>query len=125
MMEDQEKRRRTRVSYKTLVDIKTDTTTLANLQIKDLSLKGIYVEADNLLQMDTMCKLTIKLSDSPEMFLHLTGKVVRLDGKGMGIEFDTMDAGSFYHLKKIVTYNLDDPEKALKEIAGVPFNRVA
>jgi hypothetical protein len=34
-------------------------------------------------------------------------------------------AGSFYHLKKIVTYNLDNPKKALKEIAGISFNRVA
>ena len=66
-MRNQERRGRTRVEYKTSVDIMTDTKTLANLHIKNLSLKGIYLETESALPLDTICKLNIKLSFSPEM----------------------------------------------------------
>lgn len=76
---------------------------------KDLSLKGIYILTHERVAEGTKCSLKIFLDGGNESVeLKMESTVARVDDKGLGITFDSMDVDSFTHLKNIVKYNSID-----------------
>ena len=119
MTEDQ--RKRTRVNFKSVVNLKSGDNELNGLATRDLSLKGLYVETDQLLDMDAPVAITLELSGSSSSIqLSMKGIVARVDKAGMAIDFTEVDLDSFYHLRNIVLYNSGDPAEVEAEIASKP-----
>jgi hypothetical protein len=50
------------------------------------------------------------------------GEFVRVSPRETGIYFKTMDENSFFHLKRLVQYNAQDPDMIDDECAA-PFHR--
>ncbi len=107
-----EKRRNTRVNFKTNVVLKSDDFTIkAEANSDDLSLKGLHVQTAEDVPMDTLCDVELHLTGTTEdVTLNMKGKVVRKDDSGIGVKFESIDIDSFTHLKNILMYNTEDPE---------------
>lgn len=80
---------------------------------RDLSLRGIFIFTDDKLELNTPCSIEILLLGmKDELVLKMNGHLVRGDGSGYAIYFDSVDLDSYTHLKNIVKYNAPDFEGA-------------
>jgi tRNA 2-thiocytidine biosynthesis protein TtcA len=119
-MED-DQRKRTRVHFKAMVNLIAGGRELKGLKSRDLSLKGVFVETEQPLPLGTSVDVGLDLSGSTStVLLKMTGKVARVDGKGMGIDFVEVDLDSFFHLRNIIKYNAGDPAVVDDELATKP-----
>jgi hypothetical protein len=85
----------------------------------NISLTGISCTTDSRFRASEPCEVHISLN--PETRLVIAGKILRADGKEATIAFVSMDEDTFYHLKRLVLYNTDDPDKIEKEIKDPAF----
>ena len=84
---------------------------VSDADTRNISLKGVYVEADHSPGIGTLCGLELQLTGaSSKLILNLDGRVVREDGAGFGLVFDTIDLDSYFHLKNILRYNAADSD---------------
>ncbi|MCF8044764.1 MAG: PilZ domain-containing protein [Desulfarculaceae bacterium] len=111
-MNGSDRRRHKRVDFSTRIRVLLDAD---DRQIdlagdsKDLSLKGIYILTDERVAEGTKCSLKIFLTGGvDDIELKMESTVARVDEKGLGVTFDSMDVDSFTHLKNIVKYNRPD-----------------
>lgn len=60
-------------------------------ELRDMSVSGCYMELDNQLHVPSRCKVEITLhgENSRLIIEGITGTVVRSDGNGAAIQFDT------------------------------------
>ena len=114
-------RKRTRVHFKTTVNLTAPGIDLSGLDSRDLSLKGIFVETDQKLAVGTDVKVTLELSGtSSQVTLKMEGRVARQSPDGLGLDFTEVDLDSFHHLRNIVLYNAGDPKEVDTELASKP-----
>ncbi len=108
-----ERRRDKRVQFKTKIILKSGASEISLYgSSKDLSVKGIFLETDQNISIGTTARIEVLLTGREEkLVLQIMGKVVRKGAAGVGIEFDSMDIDSYTHLKNIVRYNTEDPDK--------------
>ncbi|ETR72059.1 MAG: type IV pilus assembly PilZ [Candidatus Magnetoglobus multicellularis str. Araruama] len=118
-----EKRRRTRVEFSTQVIISVEGSEIATqANSKDLSLNGLFVESDEVLDIGTPCHVKVILPGGVnEISLEMDGRVTRHAPGGFGVIFEGMDPDSFAHLKNIAMYNSEDPDAIEDEILNVPL----
>lgn len=118
---NEERRKKTRVHFKTQVTLKTDKSEIvAEANSKDISIKGIFVNTGEKMQVGTLCDIEILLTgSSTKLALSIKGIVTREDKSGLGVVFDSMDIDSYFHLKNIVMYNASDPEDIEKEMFSI------
>jgi len=115
-MTEKEKRRFTRVDFKTTAEVVKGTISIIG-EIKDLSMKGVFVVSKEKLPVNQRVEISILLSGpEPPLKVTITGKVIRTTPEGMAIDFESMDIDSFNTLKEIMAYNLGDSEKVRKEV---------
>ena len=116
-MED-DKRRRTRVHFKTQVVLKTGISEIkAGAKSSDISMKGMFITTDEKIPVGTPCDIEIVLSGTTSrLALNIEGVVARRDKGGLGITFNSMDVDSYFHLKNIVMYNAKDPDAVEEEM---------
>jgi hypothetical protein len=86
----------------------------------NLSLRGMECATDSRFREGKTCIIQFILS--PDVRFIVQGKLVRVGTRETGIYFKTMDEDSFFHLKRLVQYNADDPDKIEDECAA-PFHR--
>ena len=107
-----EKRKHSRVAFATDITVHLEAggrKIIVQGDSKDLSLKGIFVTTQEILDVGTKCEIKIFLSGGINRIqLVIQGTVVRGGKSGMGIIFDSMDVDSYSHLKNIVRYNSVD-----------------
>jgi len=84
----------------------------------DLSLRGMKCGAHKLFQVNDPCDVMFILG--PHVRFKVSGTVVRATPREAAIYFSSMDEESFYHLKKIIQYNTDDPDKIDSELSQPP-----
>ena len=115
---NEEKRKKTRVDFKTQVILKTDESEIeAEANSKDISIKGIFVNTEKKIPVGTPCDIEILLTGtSTRLALSIKGIITRQDASGLGIVFDSMDIDSHFHLKNIVVQNASDPDVIEKEM---------
>ena len=114
-------RKRTRVHFKTTVNLTGPGIDLKGLDSRDLSLKGIFVETDQKLALGTDVKVTLELSGtSSQVTLKMDARVARQSPDGLGLDFTEVDLDSFHHLRNIVLYNAGDPKEVDTELASKP-----
>lgn len=86
----------------------------------NLSLRGMECATDRRFSEGKTCIIEFILS--PEIRFIIQGKLVRVGIRETGIYFKTMDEDSFFHLKRLVQYNAENPEMIEEECAA-PFHR--
>ena len=116
-----ERRKQTRVYFKTEVILKSDSSEIkSNINSKDISLKGMYVRTDEKMPIGTSCDIRILLTGSTNnLFINLKGRIIRHDDSGLGIHFDSVDVDSYLHLKNLLMYNAPDPDAIEKEMIPI------
>jgi len=116
---DMEKERRTlsRVDVRFDVFLKIDN---AEIPVKtwNLSMRGMQISADHRFSQGDSCEVIIALS--PEVKIQLQGQIVRKSGDEAGVYFIGMGEDSFFHLKRLVQYNIEDPDKVDNELTQQP-----
>ena len=84
---------------------------VSDADTRDISLKGMYVASRQRLNIGTHCGLELQLTGaSSQVTLNIDGTVVREDGNGFAVVFNTIDLDSYFHLKNILLYNTEDPD---------------
>ena len=111
-----EKRRNTRVEFRTSVDLRCGGGSFTGCESRDLSLKGVFIAGVAGVEAGSPCELTVHLSGgSSELSFRVAGEVVRVEENGAAVRFTGMDLDSFYHLRNIVYYNSGDPDRLAEE----------
>jgi hypothetical protein len=89
-------------------------------------MSGMFMLTGEQLQMGDVADITIMLSGtSPEINVHLTGRVSRIAENGLGFTFEKTDLESYTHLKNIIAYNCDDADKVMEEINHAIDEKIA
>jgi hypothetical protein len=113
-----ERRKRTRVLVGFDINI-----LLHNKKIKvktlNISLTGISCTSDPRFKTNELCEVILSLN--PETNLIMEGKILRVDDAETTIAFLSMDENSFFHLKRVLQYNAEDPDKIEKELKNPAF----
>lgn len=114
---DTEKRKNIRIDFKTRVVLKCAGETISSdADSRDISLKGMFIKTDKLLAVGTPCDLELILTGaSTNLNLAIKGTITRREADGLGVSFDGIDLDSYWHLKNLLLYNAQDPDKVEKE----------
>nr|MBF0221323.1 PilZ domain-containing protein [Desulfobulbaceae bacterium] len=114
---NQERRKNTRVPFQTTADVSFSNKNYTNCETENLSVKGVSVLGISGHKIGEECNLSLALSGSTsELKLAMRGKIVRLQEDGIGLKFIEIDLDSYYHLKNIIYYNSEDPDKIDREL---------
>jgi hypothetical protein len=113
----QDKRNFSRVDFKVSAMLQAEGVVVKG-EVKDVSLRGIYVATDECIPVGSPVEITIYLSSTePPIVINVSGSVARLVPGGIGCVFDKMDIDSFTHLRSIISYQGVDESKAMAEFA--------
>ena len=110
-----EKRVGERVNFETKIILETaDKKICAIGSSRDLSMKGAFVKTDEIFQIGVDCNMTVTLTGSTDdVTLHMKGTIVRKETSGVAIHFNSVDLDSYTHLKKLVQFNAEFPDKVI------------
>jgi len=84
------------------------------ISTKNISLRGMQCPADERFKVGETCHVAIILTEG--VTISIDGKILRTKNDGVGIFFSTMSDSSYGHLKRLVRYNSDDPDKIDEEL---------
>jgi len=117
-MAEAEKRKFTRVVFRTEVRITAGEAIEISNQLRDISLGGAFVEGASSLKEGLPCMLSIDLI-GPGSLLRMTveGYVARREPNGIGIKFTRIDVDSLLHLHHLIKIHSLDPETVDVEFA--------
>ncbi len=115
----EEKRRRSRVSAHFDAYVYVDGEKIPVIT-RNLSLKGALFAAEPRLALGRECSVVFRLSRDTKV--RLKGTVVRSDEEGLAIDFDSMEAGDFFHLRNMVRYSAQDADKIDRELEVPAFD---
>ena len=116
--ENSERRRRGRVPVRLEVTVRLEGREIPVVS-RNLSLKGLACSPHPLFKENACCQIGISLT--PAIQVSIKGRVVRVNGSEVGIDFLATDPESFVHLKKIVEYNSRHPEAVAVELLTPAF----
>ncbi len=107
MSKGSERRNGIRVDFATKVLIKVrGQQTQYDGDSRDISLRGIFLNTDDSLEIDSTCDIELLLAGAKDdIIISLSGHIVRKEEKGYAIFFDSVDLDSYTHLKNIIKYN--------------------
>jgi hypothetical protein len=110
-----EKRSFARIPFKTKAIVRHKDSTVIGI-VENLSLAGIFLKTPEKLALKRVVKIELLFTGtSSEISILLNGKISRHENIGMGIEFKNMDIDAFYHLRNLISYNIDQMEKLKEE----------
>jgi len=117
-MDYTEKRKFTRVPFRTEIMISTADGTLMSNSLKDISLGGAFVCLDQTFCPGTRCNLQIDLI-GPATLLRIVieSEVMRVTNEGMGLNFVKIDIDSLVHLKHFIKLNSQNPDQVEQEFS--------
>ena len=119
-----ERRKRTRVKFRFEAAVAIDNQEV-RVQSRNVSLKGMLCNSDILFQEGQICRVTLNLTPENEAepvrsVIH--GRIIRTNPEETAIDFNLMDAESFLHLKKIVEYHAQEPDRIARELLTAAFS---
>jgi hypothetical protein len=118
-----ERRRRTRVDIHLQAEVEVSGRSI-EVESHNLSLKGMLCSPDEALVENQACRVILSLNADPEgqpVQAVMEGRIVRSTPEEAAIDFTVMDADSFLHLKRIVEYHTQEPEKITHELLTSAF----
>ncbi|MCK5232369.1 MAG: PilZ domain-containing protein [Desulfobulbaceae bacterium] len=118
-MNEQDRRRNTRVDFQTTADLKFPDQEFPDCETRDLSVRGIAVLDVKGPELGDQCEISLHLSGmSSDLSLAMKGEVVRTEEDFIALHFFEIDLDSFFHLRNIVYYNTEDADKVEEEFLG-------
>ena len=106
----------TRIQINVKVEVKTDVISFKANKTIDLSMKGISLEADQSLPVDTKCAVSIVLGNGDlGVNIAVKGQVKRSTESGMAIEFTEIDLDSYEYLQNLVMHNSHSSHNVVEE----------
>ena len=117
MKQSPERREFSRVVIQVLVRLRTKEGAIVTGKGTRISLKGLFLETSTRLPNGSAFQIEIVLgTEQPHrLLINVEGKVTRQEESGLGLEFTQMGSEGYEHLKNLVLYNSDEPEKVEKE----------
>jgi len=113
-----ERRKRTRVHVHFHVSVLLGEKWV-EVNTENISLTGILCTADDRFRTGDVCRVRIRLNQ--DVVIDLDGKILRSDREQTAISFVSMDEESFFHLKKLLQYNLDNADRIDDELTEPAF----
>ncbi len=113
---DQDRRGRTRVDYRGRAEVWVEGTRIPEVVLRDISVKGLFAETKEKVESGRPCEVVILLGPSDGQAVRVEGRVSRLENSGFAISFKAIDPDSYAHLRNIVLYNAEEPEKIEEEL---------
>lgn len=118
-MNEQDRRRNTRVVFQTTVDLKFPDQEFMDCETRDLSVRGTAVLDVKGPELGDQCEVSLHLSGmTSDLCLAMKGEVVRTEEDSIALHFFEIDLDSFFHLRNIVYYNTEDADKVEEEFLG-------
>ncbi len=103
----EERRKRIRVPLQLSVTVTVGGEEVS-VQTWDLSLRGMGCTPDRRFKPESPCSVKCSLDSETDFFID--GTIVRSTETEAAIFFDSMDEDAFYHLKRLIQYNMEDPD---------------
>jgi hypothetical protein len=117
MIKERRKRTRVPVGFELSIAIGARKT---KVKAVNISLTGLCCKHKPLLQVNEICRVILVLNQ--DTVLNIEGKVLRVgDGEAI-ISFLSMDEETFYHLKRLMQLNSQEPERVEKELENTAFS---
>jgi len=114
--QDRNLREFSRVEVVLRADIRFGGIVREGLRTRNLSMKGVFLECPPDFPSGAECDLVLRLVGAdPPSEVRVRGRVARTTGQGMGVEFIHAHLDGFEHLKNLVRYNSESPERAEEE----------
>lgn len=111
-MESANRRKNSRVPFQATITLEFADKSYEECETHDLSLKGVFVRGISGHKYGDQCNVTLCLTGTTSnLCLKMKGEVVRVDDDGLALHFFEIDLDSFYHLKNILYYNSENPDK--------------
>ena len=117
MKAEANRREFTRIPIPIDVELTPTPADLTFCQVRDVSLKGLYLHCEKTLPVGTGCRVTMLLGEKENPIrVEVRGKVARVDDDGMGLEItEIVGLESFEHLRNLVLYNSTDTDQVEQE----------
>jgi hypothetical protein len=117
MKSDINQREFTRIPIQLEVQVTPTRQPASSYQVRDVSMKGLYLLCEQPLPMGAECRITLLLGDKENpVRIEVGGKVARVDADGMGVEItEIVGVESFAHLRNLVLYNSSNTEQVERE----------
>jgi hypothetical protein len=114
-MEKVERRRFVRVPFKSETILKSQDARIEGT-IKNLSLRGAFINTPEKIEQGAQIEIKIILDDSPPaVSVILSGKVVRVAPEGIGIQFTGMYMDAYERLRDVIADLHGDKRKVVAE----------
>jgi len=88
------------------------------VQLIDISLKGVLVEkpASQSVEQGDEFRLRLPLTSTDDKNIQMELKVAHVEEDKVGFTWESIDAKSFTHLQRLITYNLGDAREVEREL---------
>ena len=117
-----EKRIFDRIPFQTKAIVRSKDATVIGI-VENLSLDGIFLKTPEKLNLNRIVKIEVLITGtSSQLSILVDGKIMRHENVGMAIQFKNVDMDAFFHLKNLISHNLnqvgklnDDFQKFIKK----------
>ena len=106
-----EKRNFDRIPFQTKAIVRSKDATVIGI-VENLSLDGIFLKTPEKLNLNRIVKIEVLITGtSSQLSILLDGKITRHENVGMAIQFKNVDMDAFFHLKNLISHNLNQVGK--------------
>jgi hypothetical protein len=106
-----EKRNFDRIPFQTKAIVRSKDATVIGV-VENLSLDGIFLKTPEKLNLNRSVKIEVLITGtSSQLSILLDGKIMRHENVGMAIQFKNVDMDAFFHLKNLISHNLNQVGK--------------
>ncbi len=113
----EEKRQNIRILFDADVEVRTEKGDIISNKTKNICLKAMYIYSDKKPEIGEVCD--VKMFLNKDIVLKFKAKVLRHDQEGFVVSFIATDLASISHLKNILSYNCDDPDRIERELKSM------
>ena len=116
-----DKRRFTRVPFKTKAQLTVEDKTFTADELYNLSVGGCFLPVAVSVNVGTSVSLSIALSDTDtNVYVRVEGEITRSESNGVAVKFTQIEPDCLFHLQNIIRYNAEDTEAINEEITKHP-----
>ncbi len=114
-----ERRSFVRVPFNAETEVLVDQRVIRSSEGIDISMSGLRLTSSETVKPGTLCQAKIILQ-TPEtrLAIEAKGTVIRSAAGTLGIQFTEIDLDSYLHLRQLILYNTEEPEKAEQEFSS-------
>lgn len=106
-----ERRKSSRIPYRTSADLKFTDSSFMDCETRDLSVSGAFVLGIKEQGKGEQCNVDLHLTgEASSLLLKMKGEVVRIEDDGVALQFLGVNLDCFYHLKNILYVHFVNPD---------------